>query len=83
MEKALIVDVIIPEKDYDSVFKQVFGITDRTSLAENAMRRLDGYCFLNTECNCVFGDYNSKVKLKWFDKIVYLSQLFDYDIGSM
>lgn len=85
MTKALVVDVIIPEKDYDSVFKKVFGITERTIIAENAMKRLDGYCFLCSEGDCIFGDYNrTKEKLKWYDEIVYLSRLFNnYDIGSM
>ena len=83
MKKALVVDVIIPEKDYDSVFKRVFGITHRTIIAERAMRQLDGYYFLNPEGNCIFGDYSrTKEKLQWYDTI-YLSQLSDYNIGSM
>lgn len=82
-EKALVVDVIIPERDYDSVFMRVFGIAHRTLMAEMAMRRLNGYCFLNPEGSCIYGDYSrTKEKLQWYDN-VYLSQLFDYNIGSM
>lgn len=85
MTKVLVVDVIIPEKDYDSVFLKVFGIYSRTIIAENAMGRLDGYCFLCSEGDCIFGDYNrTKEKLQYYDTIIYLSQLYnDYDIGSM
>ena len=85
MNKVLVVDVIIPEKDYDSVFKKVFGITCRTLIAERTMRSADGYCFLNREGDCIFGDYPcTKAKLEWYDTIIYLSQLYnDYNIGSM
>ena len=86
MAKALVVDVIIPEKDYDSVFKKVFGITERTIFAEKVMKKLDGYCFLCSEDDCIFGDYPSN-KASYdmgCDTFVYLSQLYnDYDIGSM
>lgn len=86
MTKALIVDVIVPEEDYNKVFRQVFGIDKRTILAEIAMKRsADGYCFLCPEGSCIFGDFpRTKEKLKEYDEIVYLSQMFnDYDIGSM
>lgn len=85
MTKALVVDIIIPVEEYDSVFKKVFGIVSRTIIAEDAMRRLNGYCYLCPEDDCIFGDYpRTKEKLKRYDTIIYLSHLFkDYDIGSM
>lgn len=86
MTKALIVDTIIPKEYYDKVFKQVFGVDKRTILAESIMQSdVDGYCYLCPEGDCVYGEYpRTKQKLKEFDEIIYLSQMFnDYNIGSM
>lgn len=85
MENCLYTDVELDlsDKEIDNIFRKVFRTSEHTIYAEEYIRKMGGWCVLDSG-GCVFGYSHSHLQfLKDNYNVVFLSQFAGCSIGGM
>ena len=77
------VEIDLSNEEIDTIFQKVFGTSTHTYLAEEYIRKKDGWCVLDCD-GCIFGYSRGPLqRLKDNYNVVFLSQVTVCSIGSM